>query len=568
MNLVVNAQRSINYLTRSVDMGRMAMPYFMTFWHEGGMEYRHNPWDVVEDPGRFSAGVALARYMIGENRRSESERLWKEHLKSVWDDEFSLYAIPEGFQFVQSDPAAANCCGSVHTHDAKSTCNWDNRSVYLGLVLEGLLFGDEESIVMARRVIEGYKRWAVHDKSKKWCYYTSSGMTAKMMPDPEAPPVAGQEMGGILTALVKDYEWFGDATSLELAIGLANCMMHFAQIGQPWPPNYNTHSYYNYLAGLVRLYGKTSDRRYIDYAKRHFDHYTAKFASSFGWVTEFPDIDVMSSSPSSRRNELPVPCCEGCSAVDMIDTALMLAKHGCPEYWAVAERAIRNYLVKAQVSDPSVFPTSVLGEDTTDSSFKDIPSRLVGQLVGWGEPNDIVSFDNRTGRRVFQACCGAHCPYGIFQAWDNTVSQNGEHVAVNLGFDRETPLIKTVHTANSTGRFDIDVKQDCQLSVRVPEFVEGHQFAAMVDGKETRFDVDGLYARLGLLSRGSKVVLMYPLHKRVARETVPVYEKTYEVTWLGTDIVKMDPPGNLLPIFDGLVHPEPDCGATNDIFNF
>jgi len=567
MNLIESARRSVNYLTRSVDMKRSAMPYFMTFWHEDGMEYRHNPWDVVEDPGRFSAGVALARYMIGDDRTTESERLWKKHLKTLWDDRFSLYAVPRGLCFVQSDPTAAHYCGSVHTLEDDAACNWDNRSVYMGMVLRGLLFGDEECITMGRRVIEGYKRWAVHDKKKKWSYYTTSGLAGKNMPpDPDAPPAAGQEMGGIITVLVKDYEWFGDTSSLELAVALANCMMHFAELGGPWPPNYNTHSYFHYLAGLVRLYANTSDRGYLQYAKRHFDYYAGRFASSFGWVSEWPDVDIMPQTPASKKKGI-LPAAEGCSTVDLIDAAIMLAKHGYPEYWAVAERAARNYLVQGQVCDVSGLPKGKIAEDDDNSSFTDIPARLVGNLAGWGDPNDIVNFNNRTGRRVFQACCGAHCPYGLFQVWDNTVSREGETISINMSFDRETPFVKTMHiVGDAVAKFEIELKTTSRLRIRIPEFATHDDLSVFVNGIKADFTIDGHYGDLGGLQKGAKVVLTYPSAERVVTEQIPIYEETYRVKWSGTDIVEIDPPGTNLPVFIGLSYASPNPGSVRDIF--
>ena len=565
MNLIESAARSINYLTRSVDMRRMAMPYFMTFWHKEGMEYRHNPWDVVEDPGRFSAGVALARYMLGDDETTESERLWKQHLATVWDDDFGLYAVPKGFQFVQTDPDAARYCGSVHTLDADSTCTWDNRSAYMGLVLRGLLFGDEECIRMGRRVIEGYRRWAARDSKREWAYYTCAGMTRDRMPDPDGEPVPGQEMGGILTVLVKDYEWFGDQESLELAVGLANCMMHFAPLGQPWQAHYNMHSYYHYLGGLVRLYAATADRRYLDYAAEHFDYFAPRVTSSFGWVCEWPHAQIMPDSPNTWQGILPAA--EGCSTVDFIDTAIMLAKHADPAYWAVAERATRNYLVRAQVHDVSPLPTGRMADDDENSSFTDIPQRLIGNLAGWGDPNDIVNFGNRTGRRVFQACCGAHCPFGLFQAWDNTATRDGDTVSINMAFDRETPFVRTVHTVgNQTGRFEIHLKADARLRVRVPEFAHHDDLSAHVDGSQIEVAAEGCYADLGQLSRGARVTVTHPLALRVVSELVPIYDTTYDVTWLGNDVARIEPPGENLPIFTDLSFPPTDPGATRDVF--
>ncbi|MBN1555398.1 MAG: hypothetical protein JXA11_11685 [Phycisphaerae bacterium] len=565
MNLIESVHRNINYLTRSVDQNRAGIPYFMTFWHENGMEYRHNPWDVVEMVGRFTLGMALNRYITGMDQPFDIEGNWFAHLQTVWNEEFGLYAAPQGWRFIQTDPAAADYCGSLSSCEDDIAMYWDNRPVYLGLALRGLLMGDSEALEWSRKTIEGFKRWAVQDRQRQWAYYTTSSVRGRELPDQSAPPFPGQNMGGILTLLVKDYEWFDDEDSLELAVGLANCSMDMIRLHDPWPKGYNTHSYFHYLAGLGRLYEQTADRRYLDYAKEHFDDYLPRFSSSFGWVAEWPDVDIMSNTPASRQKG-NVPLAEGCSTVDAVDAAIILARCGYDEYWAVAERFARNYMLRSQVSDIQNLPKGVIAEENEHSSFLDIPDRLLGTMAGWGAPDDIVDFEGRNGRRVFQSCCGSHFPYGVFQVWDHTAMMENGTVSIHFAFDRETPFVHTVHTTNSdTGQFTIKMKQDAALRVRIPEFVNVETLLASVDGKPIPCSRDGRYADFGSQKKGIPVQLTYPMNKRTTTEHIPIWGKECQIDWLGTDVVGITPKGTRLPIFNGIPFAPSNTGAIRDV---
>jgi hypothetical protein len=508
--------------------------------------------------------MALNRHMAGIDNAHDIEGIWLEHLKNIWSEKIGFYTVPKGWQFIQTDPSAADYCGALSSREDAIAMYWDNRPVYLGLVLRGLLFGDAEALEWGRKVIQGFKRWAVHDRERQWSYYTSSAIFYQSAPDNNDPPLPGQNMGGMLTLLVKDYEWFNDEESLDLAIGLANCSMDMIRLHDSWPKGYNTHSYFHYLAGLGRLYEKTSNRRYLDYAKSHFDYYLPRFASSFGWVAEWPDVDIMPDTPASRQKG-NVPLAEGCSTVDAVDAAIVLARCGHDEYWDVAERFARNYMLRAQVSNVDHMPKGVIAEENEHSSFVDIPDRLVGNLAGWGAPDDIVDFNGRNGRRVFQACCGGHLPYGLFQVWDHTAMLRDGIVTINFSFDRETPFVRTAHTIGETGQFTIDLKQNAALRIRMPACIEMGALKVFVNGQSTSYMHEGGYVNFKPLKKGTRVQLAYPIIEKATTERIPIWKKECQIDWRGTDVAGMTPPGTRLPIFNSISYSPPDAGATRNV---
>ena len=97
-------------------------------------------------------------------------------------------------------------------------------------------------------------------------------------------------------------------------------------------------------------------------------------------------------------------------------------------------------------------------------------------------------------------------------------------------------------------RLNIHANQPCRLSVRLPGWVELGKVACTVDGSARPVSFDGRYARIGAAGQGQMVTLTFPLAEEVSRVTAR--NQWYFLVRKGHDVVRIDPPGVLSPLYN------------------
>ena len=97
------------------------------------------------------------------------------------------------------------------------------------------------------------------------------------------------------------------------------------------------------------------------------------------------------------------------------------------------------------------------------------------------------------------------------------------------------------------GRLDVTVKQDLNLEIRLPEWVESPEARCRVNGRGRELTFAERYARVGRVGSGDAVVFEFPIHVHSQRVTVEHHE--YTVVRRGNDVVSIDPPGRNGPLY-------------------
>ena len=94
---------------------------------------------------------------------------------------------------------------------------------------------------------------------------------------------------------------------------------------------------------------------------------------------------------------------------------------------------------------------------------------------------------------------------------------------------------------------DITLKQPCNVSVRVPEWVQKINVAVTVAGEPRPIRWNGQYLGVGEGKPQEKVSIAFPMEERTQREIIGA--KEYMLTLKGNDVVAIDPPGKYCPYY-------------------
>jgi hypothetical protein len=251
-----------------------------------------------------------------------------------------------------------------------------------------------------------------------------------------------------------------------------------------------------------------------------------------------------------------VVSCETCALMDYVGTAVSLANNGHPEYWGDAERMFRNQLIESQIVDGSWFKPGDK-PDTEQVSWRDIGGRMVGGYAGWSSPTHILAAredlqwggpELRGKTRATQNCCGGSGTHAFFIVWKNSARFENGTLSVHMHIDKLLPQAEIRCYQPWRGLLTIDLKTDCKVCVRIPEFVSPGGMTARSGKDELKLRVWGNYAELGERKAGEKLEVSYPLPVKEEEAGIgnPGFRQyRYRVTWRGDTVVKMTPLGDM-----------------------
>ncbi len=528
LDLREHARASLEFLVRVGDPAQGRLPYFWTFYDEDPAELRHNHWDYCENPGRNLYGLVAARQVTGSLEGLEAERDYQRLICRTMTGGNGLCWRPAHSPFARGD--------------GRAELNlWDNRSDFMGLL--SLYMADRDPAVLEQLegMLDGLERLAI--RQPDCIRFEKEALPPGYRPDTAGAPRVGQHSGGWITPLVKYHEVTGSHRALELAHGLADFVVryHHTSLGEGKVLGIaNVHGALFTLAGVIRVAALEGDQERLDWAEALVRYAADSLASDFGWVREMEGRDWMKPEDSHS--------CEICAVVDLLQCALLLAQHGYPQYWDLAERYLRNYFTAAQLLDTGWMRSGVRREDNIASSFTEVPARVRGCFAGWGAPNDLVDPNARV-KGAIQNCCGPHGAWGLFLAWRRIVTRDPDGgVRVNLALNRETPWCRVESYRPYAGRVDIVMYYPLPLLVRVPGFADRSRVLCRIDGAQVEFTWDGDYVSFPETLAGQRISVIYPLPRERRSEVLDGRE--YRVDWKGDTVVRIDPPGKIVPLFD------------------
>ena len=305
-------------------------------------------------------------------------------------------------------------------------------------------------------------------------------------------PTFIEGLGRSIGPLVKYHRATGFSPALELAQLLAAHATdrYFLADGSHDTARFGEHAHSTtcVTSSLAQLADHTDDHVLLERVRAFYDHGLRGIRDDVGWVQE-----------GSNDNSKPEQG-EMNNVGDVIETALILARHLGDRYFDDAERFLRAQLLPSQVRDLD-FMHEVEGGDER----RDIRNRLLG-IFGFnavyghlpaGLSEAAPSLDI-VGGAVASLCA-------VYQA---VVRRENGVTHVDLLFDHETDEI-TVGSPYTGPGLRITPRAPGDVVVRLPGWVD--QEALRIDGRPVGGQVQGSRLRLANPTVGTTVAIEFPL---------------------------------------------------------
>jgi len=535
--------------------------------------FRFNPpvmYHDVSDTGigaKFMDAIPRMRIMSGSDQNTHVEQRWKEVLLKMLG--------PDG---LLATPMVGRFCIRPRSQWPSTGTDISRADQIVDMQVNGLMLGAVSAYTalddrkfwepIGRGLVDGLRRLTIQDGDmaylSQW-WYAPGEVANPSLPRPRGTYAAYSLWPA--RRLIDFYRATGYKPALELGGKLCRYVIRQGQYFGPDyeflrdgpdpsdPRHHVVHFHHHSMTILGCLeYGLIAgDQELLDFALGAFP-----VARSYGeYLTGY--------FPESVNREWPHLCvdrgqlCELCEVADMVRIALRLAEAGLGDaYWDDADMWIRNQLAEGQflrydwihrlhLGDP---PSIIQPNMTTDR----VGERNLGAFGGWQSPNDWVEFEPRADHNGYRGyvqgimhCCTGNATRALYDAWRNVVHTHGDQVAVNLLLNHTGPALDIASHIPYSGQVDIDVKQACGLSVRMPAWVEPAEVQCHVDDNPRALTFSGRYAQVGEVLPQQRVRLHFPIAERT--DCIYLNNRWYFLVRKGHDVVCIDPPGKLCPLY-------------------
>jgi hypothetical protein len=520
------ARLAINCLTRCLNPAKNDLPYCVIDLTCQPPRMRHSQFDFSDHTSRVIDALLLAQAMTG----SADGNAQIERLEEIFWRGFGA----DGLHYTPDNPWSFRHANMHY-----------QRSVLNGLLALTLARRSERAAEQARALAKGLAEIAV--KREGFWYFPS----VERLPDgwPRGDwGILGfgvdpaNTNGRLLFGLTRLHEALRDPNARDLAQGFAAHVMDHSSAylpdggfaaGMEFREGH-FHSRAVTLLGVVRYGHGFGDARALAWGKRTYDR-AKRYGTSFGW---FPERLVESRAHG----------CETCAVVDMMETAIWLAKSGYAECWEDAERFLRNHLVESQLTDVS-WAEACADERGADEweTTSNVARRALGGFAGWSQPNDLVSSKVMHGWDLYMCCC-AQGVRGLFNAWTNAVTAGSGEVRVNLLINHLGEHATVRSWLPHEGRIEVALRREAEVVLRVPSWVDRRSLTLTADGQDVAFGgAEAHFVRTRPLPAGAVLEARFPLREAATRETVLGVD--YAVDWRGDAVLGISPSGARAPLY-------------------
>lgn len=341
--------------------------------------------------------------------------------------------------------------------------------------------------------------------------------------------------------LVKIFRATGDGPALELALRLKElCLERFF-----WPDGAydhkrfitdHTHSITSCLSSLAQLADLLGDASLLQRVRAFYDHGLWEMRDEIGWGPAgvfARDTDVGEANITG----------------DIVESALILGRHGYPEYYADAERCLRCHLLPSQLRDVSFMraaPNPAGLDGLRDAAGRHLGAFGLPAPYGHqpaGKPPESIGFYMDIVGGAVGSLCAAFAAV--------THSDETGHW-VNLHFDHDGRALSVV-SPNTGDGLVVTLKQPGPLWVRLPSWVAPDAWT--LDGTtETPRLVNG-YIFLAQPPVGTPLRLRFPLKETTLTLSSRVHPRPIRLRLSGDSPVAMDNFGADLTFFEPFAEP-------------
>jgi len=329
--------------------------------------------------------------------------------------------------------------------------------------------------------------------------------------------------------LVKYYRATGYAPALELAARLKDKAVaeFYLPDGGYDRQTFGTHTHSTTctMSGLAQLADLTGDMPLLERVRAFYDNGLWDIRDGLGWVIENSADEALPDRGECNNTG------------DIVETALILGRHGYASYFEDAERIVRGHLLPSQLRDRS-FITDSPNPHGIDG-LRDVADRHVG-AYGFPAPYghhplgaDSISFN----MDIVGGATGSLC-----EVLRECVRSDAAGHWVTMAFDRSTPEVD-VRSPYPSGTLEVRVKKPGPLWLRLPSWLNSDWRSPASDN-----EVHGNYLLVSRPSLNRWMRFDWPL----AGGNMVLGHRTHaiRVRLQGDETVAMDSHGAELTYFD------------------
>jgi hypothetical protein len=466
--------------------------------------------------GRNLWASLLAEETLGIPMPTESFVILRRHCEDMYDNEDHLgsyYKLVDGFQ--------------------RGVISHDMREGFLALLALARVRGDAWAREKAGRMLVTLEKITDDEGHLSNDLAANHGMAGRVLGMGNDATTSGRLVG----PLVEFYRLTRDPRALKLAGLYAGGTLEtaFTREGRFAPVTTSSghiHSITSSLCGITKYAIFTDKRELLDACIRIMNTGIPEYVSSWGWADEV--------TPEHEANEISRG--EINQTGDVIRTALLLGGAGYARFYEMAERYLRGMLLPAQYHEEDLRQFMTEKDAPRGDYEKDMIRRVTGGYC-MHLPNDRTQKGGwpLTTQDIISGAVHALC-----ECWRHRVTGNDSSIKVNLLFSCETEDVTVVSRLPLEGRLAFRVKTAKSLLIRIPEWVEHESLAIRVHGVKRPVVLEGRYVRISELHAGDEGEILFDVPVRVERERVDGTD--YTTTWIGNQIVDIQPRGPISPL--------------------
>ena len=519
---------------------------------------------------KFYEALPLVRLASGNQRNRHVEQRLMEVLLQMQGPDGLLYYPLEGRPWAEN-VGIDQGFGSMSKNKQYAE-PWANGKVLPTISLYYQLTGDPRWKQLGEGIVDGLARKAV--ARADYAFYPKGIYAVSETPDGNEPLPdgwTGAMAGPMCAGLSKFYSETKYDPAKMLAGKLARFVRYHATLfdsdgrfvgKNAWggPPHFHLHT--TNLLGLLEYAVVTEDRELMQFVRRGFEFAKTKMDSSLlGYTPEYIDNPKPSDfSPKFGEILGGVQTSESCGVADMVALGIKLTTAGVGDYWDDVDRWSRNHLAESQLTHvdwvdgmiknkPATTTAHYLLRDPSpinraDTSTDNVLQRCVGGFGGWILPND---WQGDNGGYSIMACCTGNGTRALYYVWKNILAYDDGHLKVNLLLNRASRWADVDSRIPYEGRVDITIKQKCNLSVRIPEWVSPEQANFKIAEGDCRPSWAGRFASVGKVVPGDIVTVTFPIFEK--KSSIRIQGKEYTVLSKGNTVVGIEPPGKRCPLY-------------------
>jgi len=433
--------------------------------------------------------------------------------------------------------------------------------------------GDPRWLQLAERLLAALRSLAIdkgdHAYFDKTIYAPGEGKTEVPVP----PPSISHATAWVGNGLMDYYRMTGSEGALDLAYKLAR--LHASRRSGFVGPNgefrgsHGTRTFEGLATDPVHFHCNThirmlmldagiakGDREMIDLAVAGYEYGRDHGDTLMGFFPENVDADKK-IGPDAYGTTAEI-----CEVAEMVYLALRQSTAGLSDRWEDVDRWMRNIVTEAQLlqtdwaydhaagsgvpleQDPYPRAEAVIHTKVTEH----VPERCRGTWGGWLLANDWQGTGTTAGARSIMTCCVGNMGMHFYRVWRDMVSYAPaqRRFSVHLLMNRGSRWADVASHIPYQGRVDVKLKQDAELALRIPEWAQRSACRCTINGKPATPSWEGRYLVVPA-RRGDEVSLDCPIQER--REKRTIMSKDYALVVRGNEIVDIDPPGRICPIF-------------------